>query len=121
MQYQTDAEMPWKPWQLNLHRNLGFFLQQLQRLLTQQGPAFRKAMNWVDAFLRITHGEHSELYRFLRQTMAARRALLLLDGLDEGGTMRVDIERAHNLAHTDSITCPSNGPKLKSRADEHMS
>ena len=47
----------------------------------------------VDAYLRCTHGERSEMYRFLRQAVMARRALLLLDGLDEGGQMRDEIER----------------------------
>ena len=36
------------------------------------------------------------VYRFLRQAMAARRVVLLIDGLDEGGQVRGDIE--HHVA-----------------------
>ena len=47
-------------------------------LLTEEHrPVFASAWNWVDAYLRCTHGEASDLYHFLRQAMAARRALLL--------------------------------------------
>ena len=49
--------------------------------------------NWVDAYLRIKHGEHSEYYRMLRQALMARRVLLLLDGIDEGGRARDKIEQ----------------------------
>ena len=53
---------------------------------------FAVAWNWVDAYLQLQHGADSAYYRFLRQAMAARRALLLLDGLDEGGARRAEIE-----------------------------
>jgi hypothetical protein len=46
--------------------------------------AFERAWNWVDAYLCLVHGLGSELYRFLRQAMVARRVLLLIDGIDEG-------------------------------------
>jgi hypothetical protein len=39
------------------------------------------------------HGADSEHYRMLRQAMLARRTLLLLDGLDEGGQVRAQIEK----------------------------
>ena len=39
------------------------------------------------------HGSTSEMYLMLRQAMLARRALLLIDGLDEGGKVRNEIER----------------------------
>jgi hypothetical protein len=70
-------------------------VQRLQRLLLmdEHRDTFARAWNWVDAYLRCTHGEQSDLYRLLRQAMAARRALLLLDGIDEGGTNRDAIER----------------------------
>ena len=46
-------------------------MQQLQRLLTGKDAAmFAHAWNWIDAYLRITHGEESDLYRFLRQVHA---------------------------------------------------
>ena len=39
------------------------------------------------------HGATSALYRMLRLAMMARRALLLIDGIDEGGMARERIER----------------------------
>jgi hypothetical protein len=66
-------------------------VQQLQRRLLDQPDAFDKAWNWVDAFLRLEH--KPAVYLFLRQALLARRVLLLLDGLDEGGAKRSEIER----------------------------
>jgi len=68
-------------------------VQRLQQRLIESHGAFSSAWNWVDAYLRLEHGEASPLYRMLRQAMMARRALLLLDGLDEGGAKREQIER----------------------------
>ena len=68
-------------------------VQRLQGLLRQSNEAFASAWNWIDALLRLEHGQGSPLYRMLRQAMAARRALLLIDGLDEGGTLRSEIEQ----------------------------
>ena len=42
------------------------------------------------------HGADSDLYLFLRQALMARRALILLDGVDEGGHSRDAIERHVN-------------------------
>ena len=42
--------------------------------------------------MRLEHGD-SELYRMLSQAMMARRAVLLIDGIDEGGKARERIER----------------------------
>ena len=47
----------------------------------------------ADAYLQSVHGADSEYYRMLRQAMLARRTLLLLDGLDEGGQVRAQIEK----------------------------
>lgn len=68
-------------------------VQQLQKRLLEDGDAFAASWNWVDSFLRLKHGEASSLYRMLRQAMMSRRALLLLDGIDEGGKARERIER----------------------------
>ena len=68
-------------------------VQLLQLRLREGGAAFAGAWNWVDAYLRSEHGAQSALYRFLRQAMLSRRAVLLLDGLDEGGEEREAIER----------------------------
>ena len=69
-------------------------MQQLQRLLlADTNDAFAKAVNWIDAYLQLEHAKRPALYRMLRQAMLARRALLLLDGLDEGGVARRRIER----------------------------
>jgi len=51
-----------------------------------------ECMNWVDLALQLEHGVDSELYRALRQAMRCRRALLLIDGLDEGGSKCAQIE-----------------------------
>ena len=66
-------------------------VQLLQARLLNEPDAFGTAWNWIDAFLRFEHNEPT--YLMLRQAMASRRALLLLDGLDEGGDKRVQIER----------------------------
>lgn len=68
-------------------------VQDLQKRLLSHENEFSHAWNWVDAYLRQLHGESSEAYRFLRQVLMARRGLLLLDGIDEGGTARERIER----------------------------
>ena len=70
-------------------------IQNLQKRLLSPGnrERFSRAWNWVDAYLQCLHGADSEHYRMLRQAMLARRTLLLLDGLDEGGQVRAQIER----------------------------
>ena len=69
-------------------------IQQLQRRLGKdEAKHFETSWNWVDAYLRYQYGVDSELYAMLRQAMMARRALLLLDGLDEGGNRKGEIER----------------------------
>ena len=65
-------------------------VQQLQRALLDQPDTFGAAWNWVDAYLRLE--EPPVVYRFLRQALLARRVLLLLDGIDEGGAKRNEIE-----------------------------
>ena len=66
-------------------------VQELQSSLLQAPGLFAKTWNWVDAFLQLKHS--AATYRMLRQAMASRRALFLLDGLDEGGERREQIER----------------------------
>ena len=69
-------------------------VQVLQQRLLEAPDAFATAWNYIDAFLRLEHeASPPALYRMLRQAMKARRALLLLDGLDEAGAKRDDIER----------------------------
>ena len=67
-------------------------VQVLQAQLLEHASAFASAWNWVDALLRLELGAGSPLYRLLKQAMLARRSLLLLDGLDEGGEAREQIE-----------------------------
>jgi hypothetical protein len=65
----------------------------LQQRLLDAPDAFASAWNYIDAYLRLEHeASRPALYRMLRQAMMARRALLLLDGLDEAGAKRADIE-----------------------------
>ena len=66
-------------------------VQLLQRRLLQEPGAFEAAWNYLDAFLRLEHDV--SLYRMLRQAMMARRALLMLAGLAEGGARRAEIAR----------------------------
>ena len=68
-------------------------VQQLQVRLGEAPDVFASSWNWVDAYLKLVHAELPSMYRTLRQAMMARRALLLIDGLDEGGTSRRKIER----------------------------
>lgn len=53
---------------------------------------FGTSWNWVDAYMAMDHSSQPEVYRMLRQALMARRALILLDGLDEGGAVRDSIE-----------------------------
>jgi hypothetical protein len=65
----------------------------LQQRLLDAPDAFASAWNYIDAYLRLEHeASRPALYRMLRQALMARRALLLLDGLDEAGAKRADIE-----------------------------
>jgi hypothetical protein len=66
-------------------------VQLLQAKLHDAPDAFASHWNWVDAYLSLT--ERPEVHRMLRQAMMARRALLLLDGLDEAGAKRAEIEQ----------------------------
>eukprot|EP00966_Prymnesium_polylepis_P303730 7016391-Prymnesium_polylepis.1 len=75
-------------------------VQRLQARLLTDSEHFAAAWNWVDAFLKLEHGE-SPYYRMLRQAMSARRALLLIDGLDEAGAKREEIER-----HVSEVLAP---------------
>lgn len=58
---------------------------------------FATSWNWVDAYLRYLHGSNSVFYLMLRQALMARRALIILDGLEEAGSMRSEVE--HHLVH----------------------
>ena len=70
-------------------------IQNLQKKLLSPDnrERFARCWNWADAYLQSVYGADSEHYRMLRQAMFARRTLLLLDGLDEGGQVRAQIEK----------------------------
>ena len=68
-------------------------VQVLQRRRIDSPDAFASAWNWIDAFLRLEHGAEASYYCMLRQAMMARRALILIDGLDEAGQIRDEMER----------------------------
>ena len=84
-------------------------IQHLQRhlLMEEHQGVFGSAVNWVDAYLQCVHGAESDVYRMLRQLMQSRRALLLLDGIDEGGQKRLEIER-----HVTSVLAPQGHTML---------
>ena len=67
-------------------------VQQLQAQLLQFERIYARAWNWVDAYLQLMHGPDTDRYRMLSQALMARRGLLLLDGIDEGGVARERIE-----------------------------
>ena len=68
-------------------------VQVLQRRRIDFPDAFASAWNWIDAFLRLELGAEAPYYCMLRQAMMARRALILIDGLDEAGQVRDAVER----------------------------
>ena len=76
-------------------------VQLLQTDMMQTEGVFKEAWNWVEAHLRLQHEHGSQLYLMLRQALVSRRALLLIDGLDEGGKRRKDIER-----HVSHVVAP---------------
>ena len=63
------------------------------RLLNEDGHIFGQAWNWIDAYMKIVHGHDSETYSMLRQALMSRRALVLIDGIDECGVVRERIVR----------------------------
>ena len=71
----------------------------LQRFLEDPEckPRFEAAWNWIDAYLQCVYSSNSngdvQTYAMLRQALMARRALLLLDGIDEGGNKSSAVER----------------------------
>ena len=84
-------------------------VQELQRYLINEAtrPIFDRSWNWVDAFLQCVHGSGSDMYCMLRQALMARRALVLLDGIDEGGKVRDAIER-----HVTEVLAPQGHAML---------
>ena len=64
--------------------------------------SFPRSWNWVDAYLHAKHaGPRPLYYRFLHQVLTTRRALLLIDGIDEGGA---GSERL--LTHVSTVLAP---------------
>jgi hypothetical protein len=90
------AGKTWLMSQLIMHSINGDLLpilvevQRLQKVLAEHEAAFAAAPDWVDAYLRLTCAP--DHYGLLRTAMDARRALVLLDGLDEAGRERARIE-----------------------------
>ena len=89
---------------------------------------FARSWNWVDAHLQCVYGPKSGTYTMLRQALLSRRALLLIDGLDEGGPVSEEIQRhiTEVLApqgHTMVVTSRTEGLRLDwfSAHFEHMS
>jgi hypothetical protein len=67
--------------------------QLLQKRLAERKNLFNSSWNWVDAYVSVEYDRAPAVYQMLRQAMLSRRAVILLDGLDEGGAARVEIER----------------------------
>ena len=72
-------------------------VQLLQNYLDKHPERFGQAWNWVEAYLlcELDTGTPEGLtgFRMLRQVLMQRRAVILFDGLDEGGEGRHSIER----------------------------
>ena len=62
------------------------------KLLRTVPTSFQTSWNFVDAYLKLVYGPTSQRYLTLRQALMARRCLLLLDGVDEGGDGKEAIE-----------------------------
>ena len=74
---------------------------QLASWLLKEPEPFGRLWNFADAYCALEFGEGSATYLMLRQAMMARRALLLMDGIDEGGgplAARIRKHVAHVLA-----------------------
>eukprot|EP00966_Prymnesium_polylepis_P270574 6250729-Prymnesium_polylepis.1 len=98
-------------------------VQMLQARMRKAPSTYESAWNWVDAEMKEEYGDASPAYRFLRQTMMARRALLLIDGLDEGGTSREKIQRhmTEVLAPQGHVMlCTSRPTGLQNAADQQQ-
>ena len=79
-----------------VHREDRERLEGEQRAHLQQAyhrSTFANSWNWADAYLRSVHGSQDPTYILHRQALVSRRALLILDGIDEGGAARNEIER----------------------------
>ena len=74
----------------------------LAHALRANPNALRGSWNYVDGYLKQLHG--AARYAMLRQAMMARRCLLLLDGLDEGGA--IDNDHRHMLVHVLEVLVP---------------
>jgi hypothetical protein len=77
----------------------------LQARLIERPDAFNASWNWIDAYFSVECDR--ETYLFYRQLLMSRRALLLIDGLDEGGHKRPDLER-----HVAAVLGPQGHPVL---------
>eukprot|EP01052_Picozoa_sp_SAG31_P020381 SAG31_NODE_1529_length_8001_cov_13.491268_3_plen_264_part_00 len=53
---------------------------QQKRDVEEHANVFAKSWNWIDAFIQIQYGFGSKRSMFLRQAVASRRALIILDG-----------------------------------------
>jgi len=84
-------------------------IQRLQRrLLSEETKAVLATQwNWVDAYLQLEYGANSDTYLMLRQAMCSRCALILLDGIDEGGAARNEIE-----SHITDVLAPQGHTML---------
>eukprot|EP00937_MAST-01D_sp_MAST-1D-sp2_P001241 g1241.t1 len=93
----------------------------LQRKLAMEEhkSVFASKWNWIDAYLQLLYGAGSLRYLFLRQALMARRALVVLDGIDEGGSNKDKIQR-----HVANVLGAQGHPLLVTSRpaglDEHM-
>ena len=80
-------------------------VEQLQVSLSRHEAHFAAATDWVDAYLEVTC--EKPYYAMLRQELTARRAVVLIDGLDEAGALRQQVER-----HIATVLAPQGHPIL---------
>ena len=80
-------------------------VEQLQASLSRHEAHFAAATDWIDAYLEVTC--EKPYCAMLRQELTARRAVVLIDGLDEAGALREKIER-----HIATVLAPQGHPIL---------
>ena len=80
----------------------------LAQQMRAQPLVFGTSWNYIEAYSSLVHGKASPRHAFLRQLLISRRCLVLIDGLDEGGTTNEgdswSLRSIASHAHEDLVT-----------------